>query len=199
MNTLGASIIPHRRGNMATPSIRSICVFCGASVGNDPAYAAGAAELGRLMAERGIRLVFGAGHVGMMGTVADAVLGNGGEAIGVIPEFLKDRELAHTGLTELHVVETMHVRKQMMFDLSDAFIVLPGGLGTLEELFEMITWRQLGRHEKPIVLISTNGYWDPFEELVQRVVDGDFAHGRVDTYFSLAAHPAEALDRILGA
>ncbi len=183
---------------MENPSIRSICVFCGASEGSDPAYAAGAAELGRLMAERGIRLIFGAGRVGMMGTIADAVLSNGGEAIGVIPEFLRDREHAHTALTELYVVETMHVRKQMMFDLADAFIALPGGLGTLEELFEMITWRQLGRHEKPIILISTKGYWDPFEKLVQRVVDGDFAHGRVDTYFSLAAHPADALDRVLG-
>lgn len=179
---------------MSQTEIRSICVFCGASVGNDPAYAAAAADLGTRMGQNNIRLVFGAGHVGMMGTVADAVLAAGGEAVGVIPEFLMERELAHNGLTELHVVETMHVRKQMMFDLSDAFIVLPGGLGTLEEMFEMITWRQLGRHEKPIVLISTNGYWMPFEDMVERVVNNDFAHGRVETYFRLAADPAEALE-----
>lgn len=178
---------------MANANIRSICVFCGASVGNDPAYAAAAAELGRLMAERGIRLVFGAGHIGMMGTVADAVLGNGGEAVGVIPEFLKDRELAHTGLTELHVVDSMHTRKQLMFELSDAFIVLPGGFGTLDELFEMITWRQLDRHRKPVVLISTKGYWEPFEAMVQRIVDTEFAHGSLEGYFTVAPDPAEAL------
>lgn len=178
------------------PPVKSACVFCGASVGNDPAYVAAARDLGRRMAADGIKLVFGAGHVGMMGTVADSVLEGGGEAIGVIPEFLRDREQAHLGLTELHVVDSMHTRKRMMFDLSDAFVVLPGGLGTLEEVFEMITWRQLGRHEKPIVLVSTNDYWAPFQDLVDRVVDSDFAHGRVETYFRIAADPAAAM-RIL--
>lgn len=179
---------------MSDSKINSICVFCGASVGSDPAYVQAAADLGTKMAENGIRLVFGAGHIGMMGTVADAILAAGGEAIGVIPEFLRDRELAHQSLTELHVVESMHVRKQMMFDLCDAFIVLPGGLGTIEEMFEMITWRQLGRHEKPIVLISTNDYWKPFEDMVQRVVDNDFAHGDAETYFSIAPDAGTAID-----
>tara|TARA_R110000868_G_scaffold231583_2_gene485002 strand:+ start:2767 stop:3315 length:549 start_codon:yes stop_codon:yes gene_type:complete len=178
---------------MTTSTVNAACVFCGASVGNDPAYVAAARELGTQMAAAGMRLVFGAGHVGMMGTVADAVLAGGGEAIGVIPEFLRAREQAHMGLTELHVVDSMHTRKQMMFDLSDAFIVLPGGLGTLEEMFEMITWRQLGRHEKPIVLISTNGYWAPFQDMVDRVVDNDFAHGKVETYFKVVEDPAGAL------
>ena len=182
---------------MTTSTVKSVCVFCGASVGNDPAYRAAANELGERMAASGTRLVFGAGHIGMMGTVADAVLAGGGEAIGVIPEFLRDRELAHTGLTELHVVDSMHTRKRMMFDLSDAFIVLPGGLGTLEEMFEMITWRQLGRHEKPIVLISTKDYWAPFQAMIDRVVESDFAHGAAETYFSTAADPAAAIHILL--
>jgi len=182
---------------MTTSTVKSVCVFCGASVGNDPAYRAAANELGERMAASGTRLVFGAGHIGMMGTVADAVLAGGGEAIGVIPEFLRDRELAHTGLTELHVVDSMHTRKRMMFDLSDAFIVLPGGLGTLEEMFEMITWRQLGRHEKPIVLISTKDYWAPFQAMIDRVVESDFAHGVAETYFSIAADPAAAMQILL--
>ena len=182
---------------MTTSTVKSVCVFCGASVGNDPAYRAAANELGERMAASGMRLVFGAGHIGMMGTVADAVLAGGGEAIGVIPEFLRDRELAHTGLTELHVVDSMHTRKRMMFDLSDAFIVLPGGLGTLEEMFEMITWRQLGRHEKPIVLISTKDYWAPFQAMIDRVVESDFAHGAAETYFSIAADPAAAMQILL--
>lgn len=183
---------------MSSSRIRSICVFCGASVGNDPAFVAAAAELGERMADANIRLVYGAGNVGMMGTVADAILRAGGEAVGVIPDFLKEREMAHTGLTEIHVVDSMHTRKRMMFDFSDAFIVLPGGLGTLEEMFEMITWRQLGRHEKPIVLISTNDYWAPFEAMVDRVVDYDFAHGRVETYFRVVPDPEAALDFLTG-
>ncbi len=178
---------------MSISSISSICVFCGASVGKDPAYVAAATDLGHRMAQAGMRLVYGAGNVGMMGAVADAVLARGGEAVGVIPEFLKEREMAHKGLTEIHVVDSMHTRKRMMFDLSDAFIVLPGGLGTLEEMFEMITWRQLGRHQKPIVLISTKDYWAPFEAMVDRVVDNDFAHGRVETYFHVASDPASAI------
>ena len=146
-------------------------------MGNDPAFVAAARDLGAQMAAGGMRLVFGAGHIGMMGTVADAVLEGGGEAIGVIPEFLRDREQAHGGLTELHVVDSMHTRKRMMFDLSDAFIVLPGGLGTLE-------------------VISTNDYWAPFQDMVDRVVDSEFAHGAVETYFRTAADPAAAM-RIL--
>ena len=182
---------------MPYPSIKSVCVFCGASVGKDPAYMNAAKDLGRQMAENGIRLVFGAGHVGMMGNVADAVLAGGGEAIGVIPEFLRDRELAHEGLTELHVVDSMHTRKRMMFDLSDAFVALPGGLGTLEEVFEMVTWRQLGRHEKPIVLVSTNDYWQPFDALVDRVVEHDFAHGDATAYFSTVPDPASAIELLI--
>lgn len=183
---------------MSGSEIRSVCVFCGAAVGNDPAFAEAARALGAQMAAARLRLVFGAGHVGMMGTVADAVLDAGGEAIGVIPEFLRDRELAHDGLTELHVVDSMHTRKRMMFDLSDAFIVLPGGLGTLDETVEMITWRQLGRHEKPIILIGTKDYWAPFSALIDQVVAHDFAHGDVLSYFEIVPDPAAALARLAG-
>ena len=183
---------------MSISPVKSACVFCGASVGNDPAFAVAARDLGARLAANDMKLIFGAGHVGMMGTVADAVLAGGGQAIGVIPDFLHERDHAHQGLTELRVVDSMHTRKRMMFDLSDAFIVLPGGLGTLEEVFEMITWRQLGRHEKPIVLINTNNYWAPFQDLVDSVVECDFAHGKVETYFRIAADPGAAMRILLG-
>src|SRR5271166_3198929 len=130
--------------------MKRLCVFCGSSVGSQRDHADAARRLGEAMARRGIGLVFGAGHVGLMGVLADAVLAAGGEAIGVIPQALVDRELAHGGLTRLHVVDSMHERKALMADLSDAFLALPGGYGTLEELFEVVTWKQLGIHAKPI-------------------------------------------------
>lgn len=173
--------------------IRSICVFCGASGGNSPIYTEAARELGGSMAENGLRLVFGGGSVGMMGTVADAVMAGGGEAIGIIPEFLYEREMAHQELTDLRVVDSMHTRKRTMFDLSDAFIVLPGGFGTLEEMFEMITWRQLGRHTKPIVLISTDGYWSAFEDMIATIVERDFAHSITSELFSVVPNPDAAI------
>jgi len=163
------------RVRRAALQLKSMCVFCGASVGNDPAFAAAGRQLGAMMAARGVRLIFGGGHVGMMGVVADAVLDGGGEAVGVIPEHLVERELGHDRLSELHVVDTMHSRKQKMFDLSDAFAVLPGGFGTLDETFEVLTWRQLGLHGKPIVLLSVAGYWRPFERLVEAIVEAGFA------------------------
>lgn len=172
--------------------VESICVFCGASTGDDPAYAEAGRALGRMMAERGVRLVFGGGHVGMMGIVADAVLGAGGEAVGVIPEHLVERELGHARLTELHVVDSMHSRKQKMFDLSDAFAVLPGGFGTLDETFEVLTWRQLGLHGKPILLLSVKGYWRPFEALVRAILDAGFAPPWAANLFAVAETP-EAL------
>lgn len=140
--------------------IRRICVFCGASPGRDPAYLELAAGVGAGLAERGIGVVYGGGRVGMMGAVADAALGAGGEVIGVIPRRLVDRELAHAGLTEQRVVETLHERKAEMASLSDGFIALPGGLGTLEELAEVASWAQLGLHAKPIGLLGPEGYWN---------------------------------------
>ncbi len=176
-----------------------MCVFCGASAGNDPVYAETGRELGAMLAERGIRLVFGGGHVGMMGVVAAAVLGGGGEAVGVIPEHLISRELGHDRLSELHVVDSMHARKQKMFDLSDAFAVLPGGFGTLDELFEVLTWRQLGLHGKPVVLLSAGGYWRPFEDLVGAIVAAEFAPAAAAAMFAVVETPQALfalLDRI---
>ena len=174
--------------------VKSICVFCGASTGNNPAYAQAGRALGVMMAERGIRLVFGGGHVGMMGLVADAVLGAGGEAVGVIPEHLVEREVRHDRLTELHIVDTMHLRKQKMFELSDVFVVLPGGIGTLDETFEVLTWRQLGLHSKLIVLLSAADYWRPFKELVDEIVKAEFAMAAVGDLFSVVASPKELFE-----
>lgn len=138
-----------------------LCVFCGSSPGRRPIYRDAAVMLGRALAERGDGLVYGGSSVGLMGAVADAVLDGGGEAIGVIPRSMVDRELAHGRLSELHVVGTMHERKAMMVSLSDAFLALPGGHGTLDELFEALTWSQLGIHAKPIGVWNVDGYWDP--------------------------------------
>jgi uncharacterized protein (TIGR00730 family) len=147
-----------------------ICVFCASSPGAVPEYAAAARATGRVLAERNIGVVYGGGNVGLMGALADATLAAGGEVIGVIPKPLVDREVAHTGLTRLHVVSTMHERKQLMHDLSDAFIALPGGFGTFEELFETLTWGQLGMHRKPCGLYNVLGYYDPLLQLLEGAV-----------------------------
>ena len=156
-----------------TPS--SLCVFCGARFGADPATRDTAVGLGRLLAAEGITLVYGGGGVGLMGLVANSVLDNGGRAIGIIPNFLLQREAGHPALTETVVVETMHERKLQMFERSDAFVVLPGGIGTLEEFFEVLSWRTLGLHNKPIVIIDQGGYWQPLAALLRGVVEGGFA------------------------
>lgn len=150
--------------------IRRICVFCGSNAGSDPAYADAARNLGLLFAREGIGLVYGGGSVGLMGEVADSVLSAGGEVIGVIPHALWAREVGHRGLTDLRIVETMHERKAMMADLSDAFIALPGGLGTLEEIFEIWTWAQLGLHAKPLGFLDVNGFYSPLMQFLDRAV-----------------------------
>jgi uncharacterized protein (TIGR00730 family) len=155
--------------------MRRICVFCGSSPGRDPAYAALARSVGEGLARRGIGVVYGGGRVGLMGALADAALEAGGEVIGVIPQGLVDRELAHRGATELRIVRTLHERKAVMADLSDAFIALPGGLGTLEELAEVVSWAQLGLHAKPIGLLGVGGYWAD----LLRWLDGAVAAGFV--------------------
>jgi len=151
--------------------LKSICVFCGSNSGVNPAYAEAAKQLGYLLAENDIRLVFGGGNVGLMGIIADAVLEKGGEAIGVIPHFLMAKEVGHTGLTEMKLVDTMHQRKELMAELSDAFITMPGGIGTMEEFFEIFTWGQLGLHPKPFGILNVGGYYDHllafFDTMVQ--------------------------------
>jgi uncharacterized protein (TIGR00730 family) len=159
-------------------AIRSVCVFCGASSGTDPRYAAAAAVVGERLAHRGIRLVFGGGRRGLMGTVADAALAAGGRVVGVIPRGLVDRELAHTGLTELRVVETLHERKALMAELSDGFIALPGGLGTLEELAEVLSWAQLELHAKPIGLLDVGGYFGALDAFLDHALAEGFVAER---------------------
>jgi uncharacterized protein (TIGR00730 family) len=140
--------------------MKSICVFCGANFNDDPLLTEAIEQLAQVMVSRDMALVFGGGRVGVMGMIADAILKKGGKAIGVIPEFLMNKEVGHTGLTELHIVENMHQRKQMMNDLCDGIITLPGGFGTLEEFFEVLTWLQLGLHQKPIGVLNVNGFYD---------------------------------------
>jgi uncharacterized protein (TIGR00730 family) len=156
--------------------LRTICIFAGSRMGADERHRLEAERLGRLMAERGIRLVYGGGAIGVMGTVAKAVLEHGGEVIGIIPDFLMSLEVGNPGVTELITVETMHERKAKMFEMSDAFVVLPGGLGTLDETIEIATWKQLQLHAKPIVAVNTDGFWEPLMDLLTHVTDGGFAH-----------------------
>jgi uncharacterized protein (TIGR00730 family) len=151
-------------------AVRAICVFCGSSAPADPRYRDAARALGALVARSGIDLVYGGGSTGLMGELADAALDHGGQVIGVIPAALFAREVGHTGLTVLHEVASMHERKQLMYDLSDAFIALPGGLGTLEELAEVATWSQLGLHSKPVVLLDVDGFWRPLIGLLDQMV-----------------------------
>ncbi len=155
-------------------SLRSICVFCGASRGTNPVYEQAAQELGRTLAANGIRLVYGGGAVGLMGVVADATMAAGGEVIGIIPQSLKDAEVGHTGLTRLEVVDGMHARKARMAELADGFIALPGGLGTLEELFEVWTWGQLGYHPKPLGLLDVHHFYSKLSHFLDHLVEEGF-------------------------
>jgi uncharacterized protein (TIGR00730 family) len=158
---------------MTTPPV-SVCVYCGSRHGRNPEYTAAARALGQAIGSRGWQLVYGGGKVGLMGEVADATLGSGGRVVGVIPESLEKLEVGHTGLTELHVVTTMHVRKQMMAERADLFIAMPGGIGTLEELYEVWTWRQLGYHDQPIGLLNTAGYYDGLLSFMETTVTEGF-------------------------
>jgi hypothetical protein len=154
--------------------VRSICVYCGSAGRVDERYRDAATRLGRMIADRGIQLVYGGGRVGLMGLVADAVLAGGGRVVGIIPDHIQSLEVEHTGLSELVVVDSMHTRKRMMFDRSDAFVVLPGGLGTLDETFEILTWRQLVLHDKPIVIVDEGGYWQPLEAMIDHMIAAGF-------------------------
>ena len=165
--------------------ITSLCVFCGSKAGDNPAYAETAEALGRAMGERKIRLVYGGGRIGIMGIVAQAVFDAGGPITGVIPDFLMQLEVGNELGGDLVITESMHTRKARMFELSDAVIVLPGGLGTLDEAFEIITWKQLRQHDKPIVLVNVAGYWDPFVALVDSIIAGGFAHEKARELFTV--------------
>jgi uncharacterized protein (TIGR00730 family) len=157
---------------------QSICVYCGSSTGKHPRYRDAAEALGRAIAENGLRLVYGGGGVGLMGVLCDSVIRHGGKVTGIIPGFLREREAHRGGLDELFIVESMHERKQMMFERADGFAILPGGFGTLDELFEMVTWRQLELHDKPIILVNVDGYWDPLLALIARQVEEGFVRPR---------------------
>ena len=171
-----------------------ICVFCGSSMGLSPRYAQEAAALGKLLADRGIGLVYGGASVGTMGVVADAALAAGGEVIGVIPEALSSVEISHAGLSELHVVADMHERKAKMAELSDGFLALPGGAGTLEELFEVWTWAQLGLHGKPIGLVDVDGYYGKLVEFADHMVAEGFVSAGYRGLLQVDADPAKLLD-----
>lgn len=175
--------------------MRSVAVFCGAAHGNDERYGALAAALGRAVAQRGCTLVYGGASVGLMGTVADAALAAGGRVVGVIPSLLVTRELAHPRLHDLHVVATMHERKVLMASLADAFVALPGGVGTLDELFEMLTWTQLGFHAKPCALLDDNGFYDPLVDFLDRAVAAGFVQRACRAGLLVGREPGEVLDR----
>ena len=175
-----------------------ICVYAGSNPGADPAYAEAAAELARLLAGRGIGVVYGGGRVGLMGILADTALEAGGEVIGVIPQDLMDREIGHGGLTELHVVGSMHERKALMAELSDAFVALPGGAGTLEELIEVYTWSQLGLHAKPMGVLNVRGYYDGLAALLDHAVQEGFLRPQHRAALHSAATPADLLALFVG-
>jgi uncharacterized protein (TIGR00730 family) len=175
-------------------SLGTVCVFCGSSYGNDPVYAETARALGRELARRGIGLVYGGASVGLMGELATAVLEAGGAAVGVIPRALVEREIAYDGLTELHVVETMHERKALMTELASGFAALPGGMGTLDELAEAITWGQLGIHAKPIGLLDVRGYFEPLLAFVDRAVEAGFLRRDQRAALLVAEDAASLLD-----
>jgi len=157
--------------------INSICVYCGSSSDTRDTHRQAATEFGTLLAAEGISLIFGGGRVGLMGLAADAALKGGGRVVGIIPEFLVAREVGHAACTELYTTTTMHERKQRMAELSDAFVILPGGLGTLDEMFEIVTWRQLSLHGKPIIVANVDGYWDPLEKLLENMTAENYVPG----------------------
>jgi uncharacterized protein (TIGR00730 family) len=178
--------------------MRRVCVYAGSNPGNHPAYAEAARAMATTLAGRGVGLVYGGGRVGLMGVLADTMLEVGGEAIGVMPQALIDREIGHRGLTELRVVDSMHERKAQMAELSDAFVAVPGGIGTLEELIEVYTWSQLGIHRKPCGVLNVRGYYDHLAAFLDHAVDEGFLRPQHRAVLSVASEPGELLDRMAG-
>ena len=177
-------------------SLKRLCVFCGSSSGSDPVHRRAAKELGTLLARERIELVYGGGSVGLMGAIADAVLAANGHVIGVIPQFLATKELLHEGINDLRVTHDMHERKALMAELADGFVALPGGLGTFEELFEVLTWSQLGLHRKPIGLLNVAGYFDPLVAMIDRSIQDGFCRDEHRRLFVVETEPARLLDRL---
>lgn len=174
--------------------IKALCVYCGSNKGTDPRYAGLARSLGSEIAARDITLIYGAGGIGLMTEVADAVLAADGQVVGVIPDHLARAEVQHGGLSETVVVDSMHVRKQIMFERADGFVVLPGGLGTLDEFFEILTWRQIGLHDKPVVILDCAGYWAPLKALLDQVVDQGFASSSSHALYNFADSVPQLFD-----
>lgn len=174
--------------------MKAIAVYCGSSIGASDAYKEAAVALGKELAKRGLTLIYGGSKVGIMGIVADAVLSEGGEVIGVIPKLLEDREISHTGLTKLYTVETMHERKHMMMDLADGFIALPGGPGTMEEYFEVFTWSQIGLHHKPCGLLNVNGYYDHLIAFFSHMLKEQFMKSQYYNMNLVGDTPSQLLD-----
>jgi uncharacterized protein (TIGR00730 family) len=179
--------------------INAVCVYCGSSPGTDPAFVAAARKLGKILAENGVRLVYGGGSVGLMGALAEAVLEHGGEATGVIPEFLTAKERPRRLAKELIVTRDMHERKRIMFERADAFVALPGGIGTLEEIVEQLTWAQLGRHKKPMLFANTNGYWDPLLALFKHMREQEFVPDAPRINFLVADRIEDVWPKLRGA
>ena len=177
-------------------NLNSICVFCGSRPGNDPIFMETARQVGTSIAKAGKRLVFGAGGLGLMGAVAQAALDAGGQVTGIVPDFLKRREIPVPAIQELLIVDTMHTRKRLMYDRSDAFVILPGGLGTLDELVEIVTWLQLELHNKPIYLVDVNGYWEDWFDLISKMVKHEFVDRASVDYF-VRVSSAEELAKVL--
>ncbi len=174
-----------------------ICVFCGSKTGNSPLFLETAIQLGRVLAERGLELVYGGASIGLMGAVADSVMAGGGKVVGVIPEAMASKEVAHDGVTEMHVVSSMHERKSMMARLADAFVALPGGFGSFEELLEMITWAQLGIHRKPVGILNVNGYYDPLIQLFEGAIEAGFIKPRNRQLFVIEQEADRLLQTLL--
>ena len=177
-------------------NIQTVCVYCGSREGNKELYKQQAEQLGQLIADHGLSLVYGAGSIGLMGVVARSAKDSGADVIGIIPSHLDDVEITQDGLAELHITDDMHQRKKMMFERSDAFIVLPGGLGTLDETLEMMTWAQLDLHKKPIIIVNSNGYWSPLLTLVEHVVTDGFAAPENASLLTVATDPVDAIQKI---
>ncbi|MGC2415005.1 MAG: TIGR00730 family Rossman fold protein [Stellaceae bacterium] len=177
--------------------VTRLCVYCGSSLGGDDRYRAAARELGDALAKAGIELVFGGGRIGLMGVLADAVLAAGGRVVGIIPDRLRSAELAHPGISELVIVPSMHERKRLMAERADAFAVLPGGIGTLDETFEILTWRQLGLHDKPVFLVDVAGYWQPLRNLLDHLATHGFTAPLVPRLLEVVPGVAELMNTLV--